>query len=151
MSEEEKKEATRTLLITKKNGEEMQVKVPVGWYVTFGPVAVATSRSDGRMPMALRIYESDKNQRAIFTDIESFRDMAIPVRVKKTNVQEKEGYMECEGVKKKTTFQAVTTEWTDPDNVEDKPALLGMPKDSEIYGLSKESPEPDTGEAVVFR
>jgi hypothetical protein len=30
----------------------------------------------------------------------------------------------------------VTTEWANPDVVEDKPALIGMPKDEELYGKS---------------
>lgn len=65
----------RTLLIEQKNGEELQVDIPEGFYVTYGPAAAGVSKafSDGKIPMALRIYESKNQQRAIFTDVVSFR------------------------------------------------------------------------------
>lgn len=129
---------TRTLLITRRDGEEIQVDVPVDWKVTYGPAAVgiALSERNGKsIPMALRIYETEKMQRAIFTDVVSFRDMSIPIRVKKVNVQEKDGFMECEGVRKRTTFQASTVSWVDPDSSEPSENLpkIGMPTDKEIF------------------
>lgn len=129
----------RTLLVTKGNGEEFQIDIPKTWKVTFGPVCAGSNasqetRSKGNIPMALRVYESDKCQRAIFLDIISFRDMDIPIRVKKANVQEKEGYMECDGVRKRTTFQATSFDWINPDEVVDKPKLLDTPTDVELFG-----------------
>lgn len=136
----------RTLLITQKNGDETQIDVPETWKITFGPAVVGMPKSEGRVPMALRIYETEKLQRAIFTDVTSFRDMSIPIRVKKVNVQEKDGFMECEGVRKRTTFQASTTEWINPDEeVEDKP-LLTMPTDAEMFDGKKNSIEVEVTE-----
>lgn len=90
--------------------------------------------------MALRIYETDKVQLAIFTDIVGFRDMAIPIRVKEIKIQEKDGFMECDGIRKRTTFQAKTHNWVNPDREEeeDKPKLLGMPQDVELFGEKTE-------------
>lgn len=137
---------TRTILITKTDGEEIQVDIPANWKITFGP-AVANAgkaRMEGAttgyrmMPMALRLYESEKMQRAIFTDVASFRDLSIPMRVKKTRVQEKDGFMECEGVRKRTTFQAKTHEWVDADvEAKQNPPLLDMPDDEEVFGKKK--------------
>jgi len=131
----------RTLLITSKDGTETQVDIPDGWFVTYGVAAVGIPKSDGRIPMALRIYENKDHQRAIFTDVINFRDMAIPIRVKKVNTQEKDGFMECDGVRKRTTFQAKTTSWINPDEPETGKPLLGMPDDSEMFSQSKISEE----------
>ncbi len=134
-------EETRTLLITLKNGDEIQIDIPTSWKVTYGYVQTGFTSKDGRtVPMALRIYETDKHQRAIFTDVASFRDMSIPIRVKKVSVQEKAGFMECEGVRKRTIFQASTVNWVNPDSnePEDNPLEIGMPKDSEMFGGKEE-------------
>lgn len=130
-----KQEEIRTLLIEKTNGEEFQVDIPVTWKVTFGPAVPFTSKESGKtIPTALRIYESEKMQRAIFTDVISFRDLSIPMRIKKTHTQEKDGFMECEGIRKRTTFQATTSEWVNADEeVKREPALLQMPTDSEMF------------------
>ncbi len=128
----------RTLLIKQGDGTELQIDIPDTWKVTFGPAArgeSAPSKGHGmKMPMALRLYESEKKQRAVFTDVVSFRDMAIPMRVKTVNVQEKQGFMECEGTRKQTTFQAKTVSWINPDDP-DAPIgpLLAMPDDDEMF------------------
>lgn len=124
----------KTYLIEFENGKRKRITVPESWKVTFGP-AVAGVNKPGRgyqheMPMALRFYESTDKQRAIFTDVTSFRDLSIEIEEEVVSVQEKQGYMECEGVRKATTFQAKTREWVDPDRVQERPAL---PKDSEIF------------------
>lgn len=126
---------TKTLLVTKKDGSEFQIDIPEEWKVTFGPAAVGMSKvmAGERMPLCLRIYESETLQRAIFTDIVSFRDMSIPIRVKQINVQEKHGYVEFDGKRKQTTFQATTSEWVDPDiAIEPEAKLLDIPSDKEM-------------------
>lgn len=62
--------------------EVFEIAVPEDWKVTFGPVAVGSGRinSEGGGSMALRFYEDDKRQRAIFTGVRSFRDLSIPIR-----------------------------------------------------------------------
>ena len=69
-----------------------QIDVPADWKVTFGPVAVGATNKrgygDSSGSMALRFYESDTKQRAIFTGVHSFRDVSIPLRRKIKNVTE---------------------------------------------------------------
>jgi len=61
--------------------EVFEIQVPDSWKVTFGPIAVGSGRnSEGAGSMALRFYEDDKRQRAIFTGVRSFRDLSIPIR-----------------------------------------------------------------------
>ena len=130
------KESMKTYLVRFENGTEQKITVPDSWKVTFGPAArgprggVGISTHNPKMPMDLRFYESDTKQRAIFTDVVYFRDTAIKVEEKKVNIQEKEGYMECEGTRKRTTFQARTTEWVNPDIVSETPLL---PSDAQIF------------------
>ena len=124
----------KTYIIDCKDGTRKRVTVPASWKVTFGPAAAGVNASTERgrlqMPMALRFYESDKQQRAIFTDVVSFRDSSIKMEEEKFKVQEKDGYMECEGVRKRTTFQAKVREWINPD---EEVAVPKLPSDSSIF------------------
>lgn len=134
-------EKTRTLLIIHENGNETQIDIPESWKVTFGLASPGAEHvKGGKVGLALRIYETEKMQRAIFTDVVSFRDMSIPIRIKKVNVQEKDGFMECDGVRKRTTFQASTTEWVSPDvdNSNNATPKLAMPSDQEVFGNKDE-------------
>ena len=112
-------ELMTTYLITHDNGDERKVTVPSDWKVTFGPAAKGMQRGTGpnnlKIPLALRFYEAETKQRVIFTDVSSFRDMSIKTQILKKSVQQKEGFMECDGERKATTFQATTEEWIDPD------------------------------------
>lgn len=128
------KEEMKTYLIKFENGTEQKITVPEAWKVTFGPATKGErgGRPNLKMPMALRFYESDTKQRAIFTDVVNFRDTSIKIEEKKIRVQEKDGYMECEGARKRTTFRAQTTEWVNPDEPSETPLL---PEDSEMFDI----------------
>jgi hypothetical protein len=122
-------------LIQHKDGHRSRIKVPADWKVTFGPAAAGNHAGrDNRlqMPLALRFYEAQDKQRAIFTDVVSFRDLSISVEVEETKTQEKEGYVEYDGVRKRTTFQARTREWVNPDL--ETPDFPKLPSDSELFG-----------------
>jgi len=65
------------------------VEIPGNWKITFGPWSPQT-RSDApktyseadnqRKPgWILRVYEGKEKQRAVFTNVESFRDLSIPL------------------------------------------------------------------------
>jgi hypothetical protein len=123
----------KTYIIDCENGSRRKVTVPASWKVTFGPCVKGMNSGDRdhrKVPMALRFYESETKQRAIFTDVVSFRDTSIKIQEEKIRVSEKDGYMECEGVRKRTSFQASVREWVDPDVITERPLL---PKDSEIF------------------
>jgi hypothetical protein len=117
----------KTYLIEKEDGTRMKVTVPEEWKVTFGPAAKGVNSGSGprlKMPMALRFYESETKQRAIFTDVIGFRDTSIPIEVEKTDVQEKDGFTEVDGVRNRSTFQVKTKKWVDPDKVIDTNNIL---------------------------
>ena len=112
----------KTYIIVCEDKSKKRITVPANWKVTFGPAARGEnagikSGTHLKIPMALRFYETDTKQRAIFTDVVSFRDASIKIEEERTNVQEKEGYVECDGVRKKTVFSATVKEWINPDSV----------------------------------
>jgi hypothetical protein len=125
---------TKTYLIEFENKTRKKITVPETWKVTFGPSVAGPQKPvpgyQHKMPMALRFYETAEKQRAIFTDVISFRDMSIEIEEEVTSTQEKQGFMECDGVRKATTFQAKTREWVNPDRPQERPAL---PTDASMF------------------
>ena len=124
-----------TYLIEFKNGKRQRITVPSAWKVTFGPAARGTNSAKGlsrEMPLALRFYENETKQRAIFTDVILFRDTSIKIEEERVDVQQKDGYVECEGHRKAVNFQATSKQWIDPD----APAkeMPQLPADTEIFG-----------------
>lgn len=72
---------TRTYEIVTSRGKQ-RITVPETYKVTFGavvPGAKAAGYSGGGW--GLRIWESADKQRAVFSDVVSFRDLSIPVEV----------------------------------------------------------------------
>lgn len=131
-------EEMKTYIVKHEDGTERKITVPESWKVTFGPAVKGNHGNKYekfKMPMCLRFYESDTKQRAIFTDVVSFRDSSISIEEKKTSIQEKDGFVECDGIKKRTTFQAKTTEWVDPDKECESTPML--PEDATIFDLDK--------------
>jgi hypothetical protein len=77
---------TRTYEIVQSH-ERFRIDVPANWKVTFGPLAPGSKYGGG---YALRLYESETKQRAVFVDVTSFRDLSIPYRkyVKNTKARD---------------------------------------------------------------
>ena len=128
----------KTYLIEYKNGTKQKITVPSTWKVTFGPAAKGTrgDRTGLQMPLALRFYESDTKQRAIFTDVVNFRDTSIKIEEMKEEVTEKEGFVECGGVRKRTIFQARQTSWIDPDNISEE--IPQLPSDTSMFSIDED-------------
>ena len=111
-----------TYLILHEDGTKRKVTVPSTWKVTFGPIARTSSapRPNGyqqKMPIALRFYEAETKQRAVFTDVVSFRDMSIIIEEEVVDVQQKHGKIELEGGgSKAVTANVQTKQWLNPDD-----------------------------------
>lgn len=77
----ETKPDTKRYAIEKTDGECLRITVPSNWKVTFGPLIGGGKNKfgDDKPCPALRFYEDEKHQRAIFTQVRSFIDMSIPV------------------------------------------------------------------------
>lgn len=126
---------TTTYLIVHEDRTERKITVPSTWKVTFGPAVRGLNKAGStvKVPLALRFYENDTKQRAIFTDVVSFIDMSITMSIKKRSVQEKQGFMECDGKRKATTFRATSEEWVNPFEIKD--VQLPMHKDVESFDV----------------
>lgn len=62
----------------KQSGERFRIDIPANFKVTFGPLTPGSKFGGGAY--ALRVYESDTKQRAVFVGVDSFRDLSIPYR-----------------------------------------------------------------------
>jgi hypothetical protein len=136
MTTRENKVEMTTYIIEFENHQKRRITVPSSWKVTFGPATAGSNKPttgyNHKMPMAIRFYESKDKQRAIFTDVVSFRDTSIIFEEEVVNTKIKEGFVEVDGVRKATSFSATTKEWVSPDSiVKDEPRLL-MPTDEEM-------------------
>lgn len=133
----------KTYIIEFENNKRQRITVPASWKVTFGPAAAGVNKGNNnhlKMPMALRFYERTDLQRAIFTDVKSFRDNSIQIEEERVDVREKAGFVEVEGTRKATTFQAKTKTWVDPDaEVNFNPGkALPMPSDEDMDLVSND-------------
>lgn len=95
-----------------------KVTVPSAWKVTFGPLIAGKTGGPGTL--ALRFYENNKeNQRAIFTDVNSFRDEAIPIMEKVTRTKQQVMRKDGPAGSRDVIVEARMTEWVDPNKPED--------------------------------
>lgn len=66
-------EDVRTYEVVATHGR-FRLSVPASWKVTYGPILGTKGAMHG---MTLRFYENETRQRALFTDVLSFRDTSI--------------------------------------------------------------------------
>lgn len=69
---------TRTLLVIDAAGR-FKIEIPADYKVTFGRQQGSGKSYIEGPDRELRIYESDTKQRACFTNVESFRDLSLPM------------------------------------------------------------------------
>lgn len=67
----------RTIEIRFSSGPPKRVTIPETWKVTFGSVVPGKAA----VAYGLRLWESDDKQRAVFTDVASFRDISVEIEV----------------------------------------------------------------------
>lgn len=69
---------TRTILVFLKDGKRRLVSnIPANAKITYGPIS--PGRGDFNSGNALRIYTSQQNQLAVFTDVKEFQDLSLTV------------------------------------------------------------------------
>ena len=112
----------RQYLIEFESGEKKRITVPDNWKVTFGPIAIMSKSPGVRVPIALRFYEDENRQRAIFVEVRSFRDLGIPLEELKVEHRGKRAVVNMDGVEKHVTIDAVHKEWVNPDAEVNTPA-----------------------------
>jgi hypothetical protein len=73
--------AIRTYELAFKDGGVARIDIPETWKITFGPVAGAKGVVEGA-GFAFRAWQTEGKQRLLFTRVESFRDVSLPMQVK---------------------------------------------------------------------
>jgi hypothetical protein len=104
-----------TYLLNMKDGTRQKITCPTEWTVTFGPLTPGTKDSNnGHFGIALRIRDGQR-QKAVFTGVESFRDMSMAIETEVTKTKEETFYREEDGERKQVLVQGAIKEWTNPD------------------------------------
>ena len=97
-----------------KNGKLRRIHIPADWKVTFGPLI--PGGRDGHGTLALRFYEGKEHQRAIFTDVKSFRDSSIQIEERQIKVESQRVRKDTEAGAKDFVVEARSSEWVNPDD-----------------------------------
>jgi len=109
-----KSEDLTTYIITKRDDTRLKITVPTSWKVTFGLFAPGSQSNGGKS--ALRFYEGSKeNQRAVFMDVESFRDASITIEEEISKTQDEMLSKETPEGLKHFVVSATVKEWRNPD------------------------------------
>lgn len=112
---------TRTYEIVTTRGKQ-RITVPAEYKVTFGavvPGAKATGYGGGGW--GLRIWESTDKQRAVFSDVISFRDLSIPVEVAAVRKFGSEDWVLDDGTYTGKKAETVEKAWKNIDEIKDPP------------------------------
>jgi hypothetical protein len=117
-----------TYLVTRKGGQDQKITVPSHWRVTFGPLNPGSKNIAANGAPALRFYEAENKQRAVITEVISFRDMSIRVEEKRTNIKREVLSKDTHGGKKDVIVEGRVEEWVNPD----KPIETGADSASNI-------------------
>jgi len=71
----------RTYELAFKDGGVARIDIPETWKITFGPVAGAKGVVEGA-GFAFRAWQTEGQQRLLFTRVQSFRDVSLPMQVR---------------------------------------------------------------------
>ncbi len=128
---------TRTYEIVTSRGKQ-RITVPAAYKVTFGavvPGAKASGYSGGGW--GLRIWESADKQRAVFTDVVSFRDLSIPVEVAAVRLFGSDDWTIDDGSYTGKKADTVEKAWKSIDEIKDPPSnTIQMPaEDPDEYPM----------------
>lgn len=105
----------KTYILEMKDGTRQKITVPKEWKVSFGALFPGKDLNSGRS--AMRFWEGNKeNQRAVFTDVESFRDTDIGIEVERTQVTEQGITAKTELGDKHIVVRGEVKEWVNPDD-----------------------------------
>jgi hypothetical protein len=108
----------KTYVLELYNGNLRRITVPAKWKVTFGPAVPGKPGQTGGQERhyALRFYETKDRQRAVFTDVRTFRDDSISIEERVSTTKRQVVRKQTASGVKDVEVAAVMTEWINPDN-----------------------------------
>jgi hypothetical protein len=106
-----------------RNGGAIRVTFPAAWKVTFGPaIGAAGQKTYGSHEGAvLRIWETDKLQRGLWTGVTGFRDVSMPVEVKAVRKFGSEEWRADDGTWTGDKAKLVEKQWVTADSITTDP------------------------------
>lgn len=114
-----KQQGLTTYILELINGDQRKITVPSSWKVTFGvavPYAAGKgSIASGERGYSIRFYENKTTQRAIFTDVRSFRDSSIQIEERVTKTKAQTLHKRTNSGMRDVIVEASVTEWINPD------------------------------------
>lgn len=118
-----------TYILEMRSGNRKKITVPSAWKVTFGLFAPGSNGNAGKS--ALRFYQGSKeNQRAVFMEVESFRDMSIALEEEVTKTQDEILSKDTPEGRKQFVVSASVKEWRNPDKqVSPGAEFMSLPKE----------------------
>lgn len=108
----------RTYEILTRHGK-FRIDVPEAWKVTYGPV-IGAKGYDGA-GNAFRVWESEKQQRALFADVISFRDLSLPMLREAVRKFGSEEWIADDGSYTGKKAGTVERRWVPADEIKDLP------------------------------
>lgn len=116
--------ATKVLLLQMRDGTQKRITIPAGWKVTFGPLVPGSKDTavNGSQATALRLWSGSKNaeiQHAVFTNVESFRDMSISIMEQVEEVRKDTYVKQGDASGEAIHAEVRVKKWINPD--QDKP------------------------------
>jgi hypothetical protein len=104
----------KTYIVKYTSGTTSKVEVPDDTTVTFGGLIPGAKCDGGLNRTALRFYQK-KNQIAVLTSVESFRESSVKVLEKQINSASKDIEVQEDGVSKIKSVKVTTEEWKNVD------------------------------------
>ena len=104
---------TITYLIEFQDNTQRKVTVPADWNVTFGALVPGSTSNMGKLGLRVRC---GTQQKAVFQDVESFRDTSMEIEERITTVKE-ETFFKGDGENRKAVVvvEGKVHEWVNPD------------------------------------
>lgn len=106
------------------DGTQKKLVIPADWKITFGALVPGQKESAGKI--GLRLWSGAKGneiQHAVFTNVDSFRDMSIEileqVEERQTEIYRKEGDESGEAIHADVRVK----KWINPDEAKPKPEV----------------------------
>ncbi len=125
-----KKPSTTTFLLEMKDGSQKKITIPSDWTLTFGALVPGSQHNLGKLGLRVRKGQS---QKAVFQDVESFRDTSMQIEERVTTVKEETFYKGDGENKKAVVVEGKVHEWINPDAP--RPQAEEQPKQLRVVNL----------------
>jgi hypothetical protein len=112
------KDDTVTYLIELDDDTLKKITVPADWTVTFGALIPGQQSNGGRLGMR---FWKGKQQKALFQNVKSFRDLSIKLEERVTTRKEETYYKGDEDNRKAVVVEGKVHEWINPDEPRPQP------------------------------